>query len=61
MPFFEGATQRWACGWRHCAVPGEWPLRTDMAPHTASAPDTKGRVYASSNTSECLVRVEPLD
>ena len=38
----------------------EWPMPYKyMTPYTASAPDAKGRVYAPSNTSDRLVRLDP--
>ena len=38
----------------------EWPMPYKyMTPYTASAPDARGRVYAPSNTSDRLVRLDP--
>ena len=37
----------------------EWPLGEYTTPYAVSTPDKNGFVYASSNMSEKLVRVDP--
>jgi streptogramin lyase len=37
----------------------EWPLRKYTTPYATSVPDRKGYVYASSNMSERVIRLDP--
>ena len=37
----------------------EWPVRTYSTPYTVSVPDRNGYVYAASNMSERVIRLDP--
>jgi len=37
----------------------EWPLRQYFTPYTVTAPDKAGMVWAPSNTSDRLARLDP--
>lgn len=37
----------------------EWPVRKYSTPYTVSVPDRRGRVYAPSNMSERVIRLDP--
>ena len=37
----------------------EWPLRKYFTPYATSAPDKQGYVWAPSNTSDRLARLDP--